>query len=111
MWITNFALGNHLANPAEVRIEATIETDLKSYPSLFHCFQRSVNLCQVVIDGLLTEDMFAGLRCLDDYLGMRVGGGTYRNGVNGRVGENRLIVIHSDRDMQTDSQLLSLWMT
>ena len=77
---------------AIVGVEAAVEADLQLNAGLFHSGQRMVDDDEVVIDGLLAEDVLAcGSRFHDD-LGMGVGSRADHDGIHGRAVDDHAVV-------------------
>jgi hypothetical protein len=62
---TNLTAFDGLADPGKIRVKAPVEANLELHPGLVDRFQRRINLGKVMIDGLLTKDVFAGAGGLD----------------------------------------------
>ena len=85
---SDFAAGHAFAHPRKICIETAVESHLEFDPGLFDGLQSTVNFGQAVIDGLLAENMFSGLRRANDQIGMRIRRGADQHRVDFIVREN-----------------------
>ena len=64
MQCTDFVLGYHSTDFAEVRIEATVETNLQFYASFLYCVQCSIDFIQTEITWIAAYALLMMVVCM-----------------------------------------------
>jgi len=107
--LANRAGSDHLVHLAEVGVETAVEADLQLDARFGHCFQRGVDLGQVVVNRFFAEDVLTRRGGLDDDAGVGVGRGANGDRVDGRVVEDSVVVGERGGDVQVGGELLRGW--
>ena len=94
--VPDAAGGDHFAHALKIPVKPAVEAHLVLDARFLDRLQHRLDLAQVVVDGLFTEDVLSGLRRLDGDGRMGVGGGAEEDRVDFRVVQNVMIIRRSD---------------
>ena len=85
MRVADLASLHCISNSLVVVVEAAVEANLELDTLLLYQSEQSLDLCDIIVNRLLAEDMLASLDCFHRNLTMGVGGRTNHNNVDIRV--------------------------
>jgi len=91
--LAQLAGSDRIADGLVVVVKAANEADLQLNACLLYRSEGFLDLCQLGVDRLLTEDVLAGLRSAHDEVCMRCGGGADEHGLDGRIAKDHLGII------------------